>query len=77
MAEDSTGSSVVDSGLSTSPQSTAELSDGIVGRSRVDVDLDDVEFLCSLKMNLTKVASLLGVSRSIMWTCDRKLYRNN
>ena len=67
MAEDSTGSSVVDSGLSTSPQSTAELSDGIVGRPRVDVDLDDVEFLCSLKMSLMKVASLLGVSRSIMY----------
>ena len=67
MAEASTGSSVVDSGLSTSPQSTAELSDDIVGRPRVDVDLDDVEFLCSLKMSLTKVASLLDVSRSTIY----------
>ena len=33
----------------------------------VDVDLDDVEFLCSLKVSLTKVASLLCVSRSTIY----------
>ena len=37
------------------------------GRPRVDVDLDDVEFLCSLKLSLTKVAALLGVSRSTIY----------
>ena len=39
----------------------------VLGRPRVDVDLDDVEFLCSLKLSLIKVASLLGVSRSTLY----------
>ena len=38
-----------------------------MGRPRVEVELDDVEFLCSLKLSLTKVASLLGVSRSTIY----------
>ena len=31
------------------------------------MDLDDVEFLCSLKLSLKKVAALLGVSRSTIY----------
>ena len=38
-----------------------------VGCPRADVDLDDVEFLCSLKLSLTKVAPLLGVSWSTIY----------
>ena len=38
-----------------------------LGRPRVDVDLDDVEFLCSLKLNLTKVAAIMGVSRCTLY----------
>ena len=38
-----------------------------VGCPRADVDLDDVEFLCSLKLSLTKVAALLGVSWSTIY----------
>lgn len=41
--------------------------EGPSGRPRLDVDLDDVEFLCSLKLSLTKVSSLLGVSRSTIY----------
>ena len=48
-------------GPSTSPLETLT-----VGRPRVDVDLD-VEFLCTLKLSLTKVAALLGVSRSTIY----------
>ena len=40
---------------------------GTLGRPRVDVDLDDVEFLCSLKLSVTKIAVILGVSRSTLY----------
>ena len=30
------------------------------GRPRLDVDLDDVEFLCSLRLSLTRVAAIIG-----------------
>ena len=36
----------------------------MVGRTRVDVNLDDVEFLQSLCLGLTKIGLILGVSRS-------------
>ena len=52
-------------GPSTGPPATVE--DCLMGRPRVEVELDDVEFLCSLKLSLTKVASLLGVSRSTIY----------
>ena len=39
----------------------------VLGRPREDVDLDDMEFLCSLKLNLTRVASILGLSRSTLY----------
>ena len=52
-------------GPSTGPPATVE--DCLMGRPRVEVELDDVEFLCSLKLSLTKAASLLGVSRSTIY----------
>ena len=38
-----------------------------LGRPRLDIDLDDVEFLCSLKLSLTKVAAVMGVSRCTLY----------
>ena len=37
------------------------------GRPRLDVDLDDVEFLCSLRLSLTRVAAIIGISRSTLY----------
>ena len=54
----------VEAGASTLP---ADDDPAVLGRPRVDVDLDDVEFLSSLKLSLTKVAALLGVSRSTIY----------
>ena len=54
----------VEAGASTLP---ADDDPAVLGRPRLDVDLDDVEFLCSLKLSLTKVAALLGVSRSTIY----------
>ena len=34
------------------------------GRPKSDLDLDDVEFLLSLSLSMTKVAEILMVSRS-------------
>ena len=66
MAEASpTTNDAAGAGPSASPPAT--LDDCVMGRPRVDVDLDDVEFLCSLKLSLTKVALLLGVSRSTIY----------
>ena len=38
-----------------------------VGRPKVEVDLDDVEFLLSLKLSVTKVAEILMISRSTIY----------
>ena len=54
----------VEAGASTLP---ADDDPAVLGRPRVDVDLDDVEFLCSMKLSLTKVAALLGVSCSTIY----------
>ena len=42
-----------------------------VGRPREEVDLDQVEFLCSLNLTLVKIAAILGVSR---YTIYRRLH---
>ena len=66
MAEASpTTNDAAGAGPSASPPAT--LDDCVMGRPRVDVDLDDVEFICLLKLSLTKVALLLGVSRSTIY----------
>ena len=65
----------VEAGASTLP---ADDDPAVLGRPRVDVDLDDVEFLCSLKLNLTKVAALLGVSRSTIYhRMDRRIHSSD
>ena len=38
-----------------------------VGRSKVDIDLDDVEFLLSLRMSSTNIAKIMNVSRSTIY----------
>ena len=38
-----------------------------VGRSKVDIDLDDVEFLLSLRMSITNIAKIMNVSRSTIY----------
>lgn len=38
-----------------------------LGRPKVDVDLDDVEFLRLLKLTWTMVADVLGVSKSTVF----------
>ena len=57
---------MAEAGPSANPTPAMDLED-LGGRPRVDVDLDDVEFLCSLRLSLTKVAALLGVSRSTIY----------
>ena len=60
---DESDAAEADASVMADPSTT----DDVVGRPRVDVDLDVVEFLASLKLSLTKVASLLGVSRSTIY----------
>ena len=38
-----------------------------VGRPKADVNLDDVEFLQSLNLSVTKLGTILGVSRSTIY----------
>ncbi len=38
-----------------------------VGRPKEDTDLDDVEFLLSLKLSLINIAKILGVSRTTLY----------
>ena len=44
-----------------------ELEEGVFCCPRVNVSLNDVEFLYSLKLSLTKIAGLLSVSRSTIY----------
>ena len=37
------------------------------GRTKSDVNLDDVEYLSSLNLSLTKIGAMLGVSRSTIY----------
>ena len=37
------------------------------GRPRLDVDIEDIEFLRGLRLSYTKIASFLGVSRSTIY----------
>ena len=39
----------------------------VIGRPKSDLDLDDVEFLLSLSLSMTKVADILKVSRSTIY----------
>ena len=38
-----------------------------VGRPKADVNLDDVEFLQSLNLSVTKIGTILGISRSTIY----------
>ena len=46
-----------------------------IGRPRAEISLDDVEFLLSLKLNITKIAALLKVSRSTIYRRMREEHR--
>ena len=44
----------------------------MIGRPRSDLVLDDVEFLLSLSLSMTKVAQILMVSRSTIYRCMKE-----
>ena len=50
----------------SSSSSSLSQDDGVMGRPRVDVDLDDVEFLCSMKRRWHRYI-VLDVSRSTIY----------